>query len=281
VMQYMQQINSFGRMITTHPQESARASVTDATLLDFEMQQTGHDEPSPQHAEKATNAWHRGPRMPVMCGESRYEGLQFGNTVLKTVTAKDVRQAFWAHMLNSGCAGHTYGANGIWQVNRKNDLFGQSASGHHWGDTLWHHAMRLPAAEQLDIAKKRLLDLPWHTLAATTEPRQKKRPPHLEKYHQHWHGLWAWLKHYQHPVAKAASTDGTIAIFYFFNLKSIQVKWPQSMQASNAYWLDPVSGETSTITTPRVATHLKAKPPGLNAGQDKDWLLIVSTNTMQ
>lgn len=88
-----------------------------------------------------------------MSGESRYEGLEVPTSwpkpgeprrepiqYLLSLRALEARQAFWAHLLNSGCAGHTYGANGIWQVNLPGKPFGASSGGHH---SLWKF---IPAA---------------------------------------------------------------------------------------------------------------------------------------
>ena len=74
----------------------------------------------------------------------------------------------WAHLLNSGCAGHTYGVNGVWQVNLPDKRFGKSPAGNDWGGTPWQEAMNLPGSTQLAHAKRFLLTLPWHQLAPTT-----------------------------------------------------------------------------------------------------------------
>ena len=42
--------------------------------------------------------------MPIISGEARYEALEIG----RRLDATDARQAFWAHLINGGCAGHTY-----------------------------------------------------------------------------------------------------------------------------------------------------------------------------
>ena len=48
--------------------------------------------------------------MPVLVGEVCYEGI------LEASRQEVERFMFWTSILN-GAAGHTYGANGIWQVN--------------------------------------------------------------------------------------------------------------------------------------------------------------------
>ena len=50
---------------------------------------------------------------------------------------------FWTCVLNGAC-GHTYGANGIWQVNTRAKPYGPSPHGMAWGDTPWEDAYLLP-----------------------------------------------------------------------------------------------------------------------------------------
>ena len=76
------------------------------------------------------------------------------------LNAKEAREAFRAHLLNSGCAGHTYGVNGVWQINLPDQRFGKSPGGSDWGGTPWREAMSLPGSTQPAHAKKFLLTLP-------------------------------------------------------------------------------------------------------------------------
>ena len=265
VIRYMREINTFNRMITTHPQTSARMSVEDPLLLDFEMQQTNHRAPTFLQAASATEGWHTAPTMPVVNGESRYEALE----ITPKVTTTDARQAFWAHMLNSGCAGHTYGVNGVWQVNLDNNAFGQSPNGHNWGSTSWNKAMQLPGSGQLSLAKKLLLSLPWHTLEAVL-----LKP---EKWKKHY-ALISPFRRNQKPIAAAVSPNGELAIYYFLNLKHASIKLPNFTQPADAFWFDPTNGNTipakSSITSE--SESYKCKPPGLNADQKKDWVLVIT-----
>lgn len=73
----------------------------------------------------------------MISGGARYEALE----IRPTLTATDARQAFWAHIINNGCAGHTYGANGIWQVNGREVPYGNSPGGNNWGTTPWDKAI--------------------------------------------------------------------------------------------------------------------------------------------
>ena len=70
------------------------------------------------------------------------------------------RLMFWASVL-SGAAGHTYGANGIWQLNRKDKPYGKSPHGGDYGHIPWDEAMKLPGSGQLGLAKRLLEKYPW------------------------------------------------------------------------------------------------------------------------
>src|SRR5205823_6172046 len=71
---------------------------------------------------------------------------------------------FWLCMMN-GAAGHTYGANGIWQCNRKGQPHGPSptagSSATGYGAIPWDEAMALPGSQQAGLGKKFLEGFPW------------------------------------------------------------------------------------------------------------------------
>ena len=70
---------------------------------------------------------------------------------------------FWSALL-SGAAGHTYGANGIWQVNTREKPYGLSPHGHSWGGPAWDIAAALPGSGQLGMAKALLMRYSWWKL---------------------------------------------------------------------------------------------------------------------
>ena len=108
--------------------------------------------------------------MPVLVGEVNYEGILDGSR-------QDVQRfVFWASIL-SGAGGHTYGANGIWQVNTARQPYGPSPYGGCWGGPPWDVAAKLPGSEQIGIAKRLLTRYPWWRLEPHpewTEPRWSK-----------------------------------------------------------------------------------------------------------
>jgi hypothetical protein len=67
---------------------------------------------------------------------------------------------FWLCLMN-GAAGHTYGANGIWQCNRPGQPHGASPHGGSYGKIPWDEAMSLPGSRQVGLGKKLLERYPW------------------------------------------------------------------------------------------------------------------------
>ncbi len=160
VIRYVRKINAFGRLMTVHPTGlpplSGRALYKDQTLLDFDMLQTGHGgkEVLAPSIRTLRTSYESRPTMPVVNGEVCYEAL------LDRIPAEVPRLMFWASIL-SGAAGHTYGANGIWQVNRKDQPYGKSPHGGDYGHLPWEEAMKLPGSGQLGMAKRLLEKYPW------------------------------------------------------------------------------------------------------------------------
>ena len=136
------------------------------------MLQTGHSDRQsiPGTIETLTKSQQASPTMPVVIGEVCYEGI------MEASRQEVQRFMFWAAML-SGNGGHTYGANGIWQVNAREKPYGLSPHGHSWGGPSWDIAAQLPGSGQLGIAKGFLTRYSWWKLEAvpdSVEPRWSK-----------------------------------------------------------------------------------------------------------
>jgi hypothetical protein len=173
---YVRTTDAFAHPITIHPSRSARNCVDDASVLDFDMLQTGHDDrrSAPSTVETILNSSRAEPKMPVLVGEVCYEGI------MEASREEVQRYMFWAAIL-SGAAGHTYGANGIWQVNTREKPYGLSPHGHGWGDTPWEVAYQLPGSRQLGLAKGLLTRYRWWKL--------ESRPDLVEP---HWNEQNYW-----------------------------------------------------------------------------------------
>ncbi|PYV23627.1 MAG: hypothetical protein DMG24_13485 [Acidobacteria bacterium] len=169
---YVRSIDPYHHPVTIHPSLTARDTVDDQAVLDFDMLQTGHSggKSYPKTLDHVTEELARSPRMPVLVGEVNYEGIL-------DASRQDVQRfVFWASIL-SGAGGHTYGANGIWQVNTARQPYGPSPYGGCWGGPPWDVAAKLPGSEQIGIAKRLLTRYPWWRLEPHpewTEPRWSK-----------------------------------------------------------------------------------------------------------
>lgn len=164
VLRYIRDTDPFRRPLTIHPtgigRLSARNATDDVALLDFDMLQTPHGERDavPPTVNTVRESYADRPVMPVINGEAAYERL--GDRIGTEWT----RRMFWLCMMN-GAAGHTYGANGIWQVNRKGQPHGPSP--HHppgstgYGVIPWDEAMNLGGSTHVALGKKLFAEFDW------------------------------------------------------------------------------------------------------------------------
>lgn len=142
----------FHNPITIHPAQSGRLSVTDESVIDFDMLQTGHGDWAASRGAipQLRTALGRMPAMPVLIGEHSYEGH------MQTGFADQQRYVFWHSML-LGAAGQTYGAAGIWHAGVEGDP--GLANVYDW--TTWQQGMRYPGSTQLGLGKRLLESYPW------------------------------------------------------------------------------------------------------------------------
>ena len=225
IAKYVRRIDPYHHPVTIHPGLTARDTVDDQSVLDFDMLQTGHSggKSYPKTIDNVTGDLRRSPRMPVLVGEVNYEGILDGSR------QEVQRFVFWASTL-SGAGGHTYGADGIWQVNTAKQPYGPSPYGGCWGGPPWDVAARLPGSEQLGVAKRLLSRYPWWRLE-----------PHPE---------WAdprWSKdNYELPYA--AGIPGELRIVFipviFTRLKIKSLEAGLSYKAS---FFDPRTGDEHPI----------------------------------
>ena len=193
---YVRGIDAHRRLITIHPGPTARgrAEVDDESVMDFEMLQTGHGgaDSLGRTGQIVTEEYRRKPAMPVIDAEVNYETILHGND------ADAVHAAFWICML-SGAAGHTYGANGIWQMNTRRLLYGPSPHGGTWGNLPWEDAYRLPGARQVALGKALLERYEWWRFA----PHPEWIEPHAGE--ADWRGPYA------------AGIPGRVRMFYWWH----------------------------------------------------------------
>ena len=96
VARYVQKIDPYRHPSTIHPFQSGRLSVTDKTVIDFDMLQTGHGDWDAARGAipQVRAAYARKPPMPVVIGEYCYEGH------MQTAFQDVQRYVFWGNTLS-------------------------------------------------------------------------------------------------------------------------------------------------------------------------------------
>ena len=156
IVRYIKNNNQFNRLITVHPTQNGHEQIDDPSLLDLDMLQTGHGgypslAPTLDMIGKAIAL----NQMPVINSEACYEGI-CGSSF------EDVQRYLFLSCMFLGAAGHSYGANGIWQLNGINEPYGPSPHGAQWGLLSWREAAALPGSGQIGACKKYLERFEWH-----------------------------------------------------------------------------------------------------------------------
>ena len=76
-----------------------------------------------------------------------------GRLILQGSSRDDVqRLLFWSNVL-SGTAGFSYGAEGIWQFNTEEELFGASPVGNVWGNIPWETCSQYLGSTHMKVGK--------------------------------------------------------------------------------------------------------------------------------
>ena len=254
VIQYIKKTDPFNRILTTHAahhDRTTRRSITKPELLDFDMHQSGHGSGASKQAAQALEGWRIMPPMPVMSGESRYEAL----AIPDPLPAEAARSAFWAHTVNSGLAGHTYGANGIWQLNGIDKPYGKSPGGNNWGITPWNEAMKLPGSSQIGGARKLIESIPgWSSF----QPQPKM--------------ITEWSS--TETAVLAVTENSQSALAYLESPGSITITLPAMNQRYKAFWFNPVT----TVKEPEftLSTDGSGKLATTTPTAKQDWVLVLT-----
>jgi hypothetical protein len=260
VMKFVRVTDPYHRLITVHPTAikrfTARHATDDPNLLDFDLLQTSHGqrESVALTINAVRESYSAEPRMPVIDGESCYEMLG------DNLPTKWTRRMFWLCMMN-GAAGHTYGANGIWQCNRPGQPHGASPHGGSYGTIPWNDAMKLPGSRQLGLAKAFLERFPWQQFEPHSEWAASE-PAHSSDV------LWQ---------PQAAGILRSLRVIYVPERESIEVRQLESEGKYQASCFDPVTGEERSlgIITGDPQGVWKCSPP---LAQDQDWVLVLKPN---
>ena len=244
VARRVRKLDPYHHLTTLHPHQSGRRSVTDETVVDFDMLQTGHGVwgaaidgwgSASNTIAKLTASYSKQPAMPVLVGEVAYEGHMMGNR-------QDLQRfMFWSCVL-SGAGGHTYGAGGIWQMNS------ETVRGAEYEFTPWSEAMHLPGSTQLGAAKKLLEAYPWWRF----QPHPEWVEPHstaLCEPHAEWfddNKEWG-ARGGRHDLPYAAGIPGEVRFFYLpahtYSWAPPQIRHLESNVIYHAYYFDPARAQ--------------------------------------
>ncbi len=250
VARYLREIDPYHHPVTIHPSGSARETVADPAVLDFDMLQTGHGswDSMSNTVNRVIDSLASEPPMPVINGEVCYEGI--GARSLQDVQ----RFAFWACVL-SGAAGHTYGANGIWQVNTREKPFGPSPHGMSWGNAPWEDVYQLPGSTQVGVGKSLLMRYPWWQF----------------KPHPEWLSSHATKENHHAPYA--AGVPREVRVVYIPGFSSVLVKGIEPDICYRAFYMDPKDGEEidlGEVAPDEDGSWQSPRPPIF-----QDWVLVL------
>jgi hypothetical protein len=254
VLRSIRATDPWHRLLTVHPTGigplTSRHATDDPALLDFDMLQTPHGraEAVPVTINTVRQSFAASPVMPVIDGEASYEML--GDSLPTEWT----RRMFWICLMN-GAAGHTYGANGIWQCNRPGDPHGKSPHGGTYGVIPWNEAMHLPGSQQVGFGKKLFEQFAWQDFG-----------PHPE---------WASFNSKDDINGpQSAGIPGVVRLIYAPRAEPVEVRDMGSHAAFAAKWFDPVTGATAPLgeILSDDEGQWTCQPP---AGLNHDWVLIL------
>jgi hypothetical protein len=220
VAEYLRRVDPYHRPLTCHTSHGRRGAPGDKVLIDFDMVGGSHNATwaiAKETLAVLTDARNKTPPMPVLCGETVYEGhMQQGFQDAQ-------RHVFWMYMLN-GAAGHTYGAAGVWHASVEGDP--GITPIYDW--TTWRTGMNYPGSAQLGLNKKLLEAYPWWRFE-----------PHPE---------WA------ESDCFAAGIAGQVRLIYqprrsVYNWAGAVVKGLEQDVPYHAFYFDPASGHRFDLGT--------------------------------
>lgn len=254
VMSYVRETDGYRNLVTIHPTQFGREQVEDPWLMDFEMLQTGHNDIDSVSttAESVLDAVIREPRMPVVNAEVNYEGIMGRSW-------QNIQRLCFYHSVLNGTAGHTYGANGLWQMSTVKTPYGASPHGRCWGNTPWRDAMQLPGSRQIGIGGAFIRRYRW----------------------------WEWESHPEWVGAERGETEpyalravgipGKLRVIYIpqcWDPPIVRAFEPDKRYT--ACYFDPCTGDTTTIgdVTPKPdGSWTPPFPP-----EAHDWLLVIKAS---
>jgi hypothetical protein len=253
---FVRETDPFRRIMTVHPGPFATDfnQLEEMDLLDFIFLQPGHNgfETLPRAVSQMRFASEKFPNRPVLIGEACFEGMHGGGSGEKVQ-----RFLFWSTFM-LGAPGFSYGADAIWQFNRRNDPFGTSPTGSIWGNEPWEDAYQWPGAKMVGIGHKILQNVEWWKF--------RSQPEWLEEH--------ATNENYLAPYV--AGIPGEAASIYFYKKPRKGQYKLKGLAPGVAYlpvYYDPRTGEAYPMDNFQLQSgenYEVPEPPIL-----QDWVLMI------
>ena len=192
------------------------------------------------------DAYRRRPAIPAVLGEANYQGENNQHETPPTTDETLRRQVLWS--LTSGAAGEFLGTDD-WDL--------------HEG---WEQRLSSPALTQIARLRKLFSTLRWWELVPDTgsELVTGGRGTELTTDEP--------MDVLENDYVTAARTpDGRLAVVYLPTRRTISVDRSSMAAGTRAVWVDPASGARRPVPMSASFT-----PPGRNAADDDDWLLVLT-----
>jgi len=224
VGRYIKQLDPYHHPLTLHSAQEICDRVQAEGMLAVNLIQPAHggQEALVASVTQIQREYKHEPIMPALIDEVSYEGI------LHYSGAEVQRFTFWSAVL-SGAAGHTYGANGLWQMNTREQPYGASPHGATWGHLPWDEAAQLPGSAHLALGKRLLERYEWWRF----EPHQDWVDPAGSPEHTEW------------PFA--AGIPGQVRVIYMYGpMWGETILTVQKIEAGahyTAFYWDPRTGE--------------------------------------
>jgi hypothetical protein len=259
ITRYIRTTDPFNNLITIHPTDTSTTQVLDPSVLDFAMLQAGHQgyESISRALDMIRTHIRNFPSLPVVMAEMNYEGI------MHDTHAEIQRLGFWSSIL-SGAAGFSYGANGVWQVNRTDAPFGPSPHGGTWGNMPWQEAMTQYGSMHLGKATQLLEGYPWYQMQPHPEWLSPQSDPHESR------------------AIRIAGIPGSIRILYLYGpihpwsqprYRIVQI---ERGSAYEAFFWDPRTGVRIPISSVEADRNGTWEIPLLPTFDD--WVLVMENH---
>jgi len=253
VARYVKNVDPYHNVLTIHPDANGLEQVHDPSLLDIVMVQTGHGGHHiiPRALSLLNRVLADAPDKPVLNAEPCYEGI------LGTGWQEVQRFMFWSSICSGAC-GHTYGAQGIWAMNSRDEPF--EVTNCDWGAGYLQDAMHYRGSLQVGLGRRFISQFPFPDFLPLAEP-----------------GLTD-----ERPYPFVAGIPGHVRIYYFgADCFDDSLRGMRNLALSvepgaryDARYFDPRTGVNHGLAPARGDSSGRWRPPP--APSREDWVLLLT-----